>query len=274
MIELSPTSALVLKMTKGLCYTDELSRKYLNLLDLSAGDEVYNECKKVWEHYPEIIVNRKYSVWALIKFALKENKNIHQVIILAAGLAPLSLDIHSCYPDIDIFDVDIDLMKEKKRLYNRVFENKKICFVECDITDTEKLRTLLVKKGWNPDSDSLIVFEGISYYLKKYKTKEIFDCLLPSCGNSLIIADILPPSEFIEEERRQYPQKFFEIICKKCNISEETRYYHKELNTFLGFEIIQLFNMRIAEFLRTGENKYFLTDESSWRDVVLLRRYN
>lgn len=272
MLELSPTSALVLKWTKGLCYNGELSKKYLELLDLSKGDDVFNECNKVCDFYPEIIVNRKYSVWELIKFALKENNSINQIIVLAAGLAPLSLDIHSCFPDIDIFDVDIDLMKDKEKLYNEVFDNEKIHFIECDITDTEKLKDLLIKNSWNPEADAIIIFEGISYYLPKENTSTIFDKLIPNGSNSFVIADILPPPEMIEESRRQYPQKFFEIVCKKCNIPEETRYSHKELNQMLGFEIVKLFNMRTAEMSRTGKNKYFLTDESSWRDVVLMKR--
>ena len=274
MIELSPTSALVLKMTKGLCYTDELSRKYLKLLDLSSGDEVYNECNKVWEHYPEIIVNRKFSVWELIKFALKENTKIDQIVVLAAGLAPLSLEIHSAFPNINVFDVDIDLMKTKKELYDKVFDNQNIRFIECDITDTKRMISALKTNGWKEKEPTIYIYEGISYYLKKDQTKEIFESLTECNPDSFIIADILPPPEMIEETRRQYPQKFFEIVCNKCNVPKETRYDHNEINNFLGFEIVKIFNMRTAEFSRTGSNKYFLKDESSWRDIVLLQKKN
>jgi O-methyltransferase involved in polyketide biosynthesis len=272
MLKLAPTSALVLKWSKGLCYNSELSKKYLEMLDLSAGEETFNECNRVCDFYPEIIINRKYSVWELIKYSLNENKSIKQIIVLAAGLAPLSLDVHTNYPDIDVFDVDIDLMKEKQELYNKICDNKKIRFIECDITDTVNLLNLLVKKGWSPNLNSLIIYEGISYYLKKQQTKEIFQNLTSSADNSLIIADVLPPTERIEESRRQFPQRFFEIVCKKCDIPEETRFDHREIIEFLEFEIVKMFNMRTSELLRTGSNKYFLTDESSWRDVVLLKR--
>ena len=60
-----------------------------------------------------------------------------QVVILAAGLAPMSVEIASLFPESTVFDVDLHNMREKQVLLGGRVPN--IAFCECDITDVEKL---------------------------------------------------------------------------------------------------------------------------------------
>ena len=269
-VPLSPTSALVLRWTKGLCYTTFHSKKYLELLDYSASDDLFNKLNKVWKHYGEVVINRKYSIWELIKSGLKENE-ISQVVILAAGLAPLSLELKINYPELKIFDIDYDLMEIKDQLYNEILPDNNVNFIKCDISKTELLFSKLVDFGWDSEKQSIIIYEGISYYLPKETSKEIFNKLTSNCNDSLIVADIMPPSEQISEKTRQYPEKLFRIVCDNCNVNNETRFTHSDIFNF-GYDIIKLLNLHTAELKRKGKNEFFHETKDSFRDIVMLKK--
>ncbi len=164
MIHISGTSALVLLWGGKDAYKSKLAQKYLEQLDLSSGYELYNECSKIWEPYHEILRNRKFGVFNFIESILREDSNA-QVIILAAGIAPLSLDIIERFPDAKIFDIDIVNMPMKKKLFEEVsdgsFENK-IEFIESDITNKDILTESLIQHGWDKSKKSIVIAEGIS----------------------------------------------------------------------------------------------------------------
>jgi len=268
-VPLSPTSALVLRWTKGQCYTTPDSIHYLSLLDYSASDDLFEKLNKVWEHYGEVVINRKLSIWELINSGLVENE-ISQVVILAAGLAPLSMELKVNFPELKIFDVDYDLMEIKNQLYQKIIPESDIRFIKCDISKTELMFSKLIDCGWISSEPSIIIYEGISYYLPKETTKEIFNKLTFNCVDSLIIADIMPPSAQISEKTRQYPEKLFRIVCDDCNVKEETRFTHTDILNF-GYDIINLYNLHTAELKRKGRNEFFNEPKDSFRDMVMLK---
>lgn len=151
MIHISGTSALVLLWGGKEAYKSKLAQKYLEQIDLSSGHELFNECNKVWEHYNEIIRNRKFGVFNFVESILTDNQE-YQVIILAAGIAPLSLDIIEKFPQTKVFDVDIENMPMKKKLFEVVaegsFENR-IQFIQSDITNKDVLIESLTNHGWD-----------------------------------------------------------------------------------------------------------------------------
>src|SRR5438477_4442092 len=89
-----------------------------------------------------------------------KTKNVSgQVVILAAGIDALSVEVASLYPNSKVFDVDKYSMKEKEEYLNGTCSNIK--FLECDITNIELLNKCLAENGYNCNEPCIIIFEGI-----------------------------------------------------------------------------------------------------------------
>jgi hypothetical protein len=121
-LKLEPTAALVMQWSSKL-YEDEATLKFIRRLDLSSGQFLYNKCHSVCSWYAEIILNRKHFVKLLIKQQLDAAKGDYQLVFLAAGKSPLSIDIlmHHSSQVYRIFEVDVSGMKEKTGLYMELF---------------------------------------------------------------------------------------------------------------------------------------------------------
>lgn len=154
MFNLPATSALVLLWENRQNYTSDLSNKYLNLLNLDSGTDLFNRYNKLCPYYQEIIVNRKFIIQKLIDTSIKES-SMDQVVILASGLAPLSIEIAIRHPSIKIFETDLEFMKIKKDFYKKIDPNNKqlknISFSEVDLSQPNLLSQHLQKETWDPN---------------------------------------------------------------------------------------------------------------------------
>jgi O-methyltransferase involved in polyketide biosynthesis len=164
---ISDTSALVLNWTSQDVWQTKQAKGYFNGLDLSAADTLLELFDEAEQHvHTQAVSNRKFFMRkCAVEFLqhCRENKAKGQVIILAAGLAPLSVEIASLFPECSVFDVDKYLMPEKERYLNGKCPN--IRFISCDITKTELLSEGLRKSGWDDHQPRLLIMEGITYYL-------------------------------------------------------------------------------------------------------------
>ena len=168
---ISATSALVLNWTSKDIWKSKNARDYVESLDLSEGESLLNMYSDQQKHMQtQSVTNRKYFVRKTTVEFLNENTK-GQVIILAAGIAPLSVEVASLFPESMVFDIDKYSMKDKEKHLNNICPNIK--FMESDITDTEFLETVLIKNGWDPEKPSILVMEGITYYLLEKELKNI-----------------------------------------------------------------------------------------------------
>src|SRR6478609_5861684 len=99
---ISDTSALVLNWTSKDVWQSKNARDFFNNLDLSAADILY---KKFDRHLDFVqsqsLTNRKFFIRKCAVEFLEQCKTENktgQVIILAAGIDPLSVEIASLYP--------------------------------------------------------------------------------------------------------------------------------------------------------------------------------
>ena len=276
MIHISGTSALVLLWGGKEAYKSKLAQKYLEQIDLSSGHELFNECNKVWKHYNEILRNRKYGIFSLTESILRHYPE-SQVIILAAGIAPLSLDIIEKFPQAKIFDIDIDNMPLKKKLFDEVSEGKfksRIEFIESDITDKKILIESLTKHGWDKNKKSIIIAEGISYYITEDELWNIFSLFQTKDKSNYIILESRVPSEKVIEERRYIQEKVWEYLTAALTLKFITRYFDEKVNAYadkINAEVIQKSTMKDIEYLRFGKNEIFATDDSGWIEVRKLK---
>lgn len=276
MIHISGTSALVLLWGGKEAYKSKLAQKYLEHLNLSSGYELYNECSKIWEPYHEILRNRKFGVFNFVESILKEDSDT-QVIILAAGIAPLSLDIIESFTDTKVFDIDIENMPMKKKLFEEVsdgsFENK-IEFIELDITNKNILTESLIQHGWDKNKKSIIIAEGISYYITENELWNAFSLFQTKDKSNFIILESRVPQEKVCEERRDIQERVWEYLTSALTLKFVTRYFDEKVKEYaekINAEVIEKHTMKDIEMLRFGRNEIFLTDDSGWIEVRKLK---
>src|SRR5439155_20107651 len=154
--------------------------------------------------------NRKFFVRKCALEFLEQCKTenvIGQVIILAAGIDPLSVEIASLYPQSVVFDVDKYSMNEKEKYLNDVCPN--IRFVECDITNIELLKEKLIANKWNNKQPGILILEGITYYLTEDNLRAILKFF---SGNiSKLACDFGISPECVDEQNRMFGM---EIVSK------------------------------------------------------------
>jgi len=276
LIHISGTSALVLLWGGKEAYKSKLAQKYLEQLDLSSGYELYSECSKIWEPYHEILRNRKFGVFNFVESILKEDSNA-QVIILAAGIAPLSLDIIESFPDTKIFDIDIENMQMKKRLFEEVsdgsFENK-IEFIESDITNKDILAESLIQHGWDKNKNTIVIAEGISYYITEDELWSAFSLFQSSDKSNFIILESRVPQEKVCEERGEIQERVWEYLTSALTLKFVTRYFDEKVKEYaekINADVIEKHTMKDIEMMRFGRNEIFLTDDSGWIEVRKLK---
>ncbi|MBX7045581.1 MAG: class I SAM-dependent methyltransferase [Ignavibacteria bacterium] len=276
MIHISGTSALVLLWGGKEAYKSNLAQKYLAKLDLSAGKELFEECNKFWQPYFEIIRNRKFGVFNFLQSILDSEPEC-QVIILAAGVAPLSFDIIEKFPNAKVFDVDIENMLLKKSLYEEIHPEAvpgSINFIESDITNKEIFEKNLTKHGWDKSKTSIVVAEGISYYLTEEELWTAFSLFQSENKSNYIILESRLPYEKVAEERREIQEKVWDYLQRSLGLKHVTRYHNekvKEWSDKINAEIIEKHTMKDIENLRHGKNEIFPHHDFGWIEIRKLK---
>jgi O-methyltransferase involved in polyketide biosynthesis len=268
---ISDTSALVLNWTSKDIWKSKNAQNYFAGLDLNAADILLQKFNRQENYmHTQMVSNRKFFIRkSSIEFLeeCRRNGRTGQVIILAAGIAPLSVEIASLYKESKVFDVDKYLMKDKERYLDNVCPN--INFIECDITDIKLLKEKLLEKGWNIKEPGLLIMEGIIYYLTEDDLKNLFTFF--SGNNFKLACDFGLKPECVNEKNRIYGVEVFRKIQESVGlefVSFDRPDYYMSLVTQCGFENATRFTMDDIQKERTGEKSPFDYDEPGWIAVV------
>ena len=269
-VKLSSTSALVLLWAKHDCYQTSKAQLFLEKLDLEAGQYFYKKVEQdIWQHYSEVIKNRKYGIFQYVKKHMQKNL---QIIIAGAGFDPLSIEILSIYPNVTIFEIDRENMEQKFNLAEKCLSAakiKKLNCITCDLEQEKQIEQKLIEKGWDKNCPTLFIFEGISYYLSAKNLKQLVFTVNPD----YLIIEFLKPSALIKKEYAAIPNQVFSLIKTKCDLPNIETYYQKKLNKNLKpYEIIECLSMKDLEYKRTTKNKFFTKENSGWIEVAMLAK--
>jgi len=252
--------------------------RFVHQLDLSSGNTLYDKCHSVCNWYDEVILNRKSFIKHLIEQELCAAKQEYQLVFLAAGKSPLPIEILLTYSSkvYRVFEVDVSGMEEKKRLYLELFPEflEKLKCIDADIASTDILGVLDSPDfGYRHDLPSIILMEGISYYLRKQELKNI----IASFGwekESIFIIEYLVPYQCVGRARRSIPKEIFKIIQDDCGLDGITSYTKEELRSLFrqkGGDLITSYSMADMELARTGVNAYFKKPGDGWIECVVGR---
>ena len=269
--KLAPTSSLILLWAGQTPYKSSRARSYLDILDLSPGKALLEKYSCIWEDYGQLILNRKF---ALYKFWLEYLKRIPtaQVVLLAAGVDPIGLDIIEAFPDATIFDVDLDNRELKEDLFQKVGAPKNIHICKADLTQTEELLKVLEESGWEPHRPTLLIAEGISYYVGKSEFNKTIMSLLTL--NGAFIFEYAIPAQQVCKERRHIPEQVFGQLEEDYALPPMSMYSLNEVDAFaLSLQhsldlkkpspCLRLGQKQI-EKERTGKNTYFPQENQGW----------
>ena len=214
-LALSSTSAMVLLWAEPHLYTAPFAQRYWDRLDLSAGLEMDRQIHAICSFNDHVIKNRK---WIIRRWSnqILDQGDIKQVVIIAAGLSPQGLEIAENYDDVTVYELDLSNMTQKADLVNGMGgAPRNIQFLTADLTDIKACSRALIEHGWKPDAPSLIVAEGISYYLSREDFVQCFD--LAQKGSRAIV-DYLVPYDQLMPERRELPGQIFDVVVQACGL--------------------------------------------------------
>jgi len=270
-MNISATSALVLNWTTKDIYSSRNAQDYLTGLDLSSADPIFKTFNDEENFiYTQVMSNRKFFVRKQVMNFLEQCRGENQtgqVIILAAGIDPLSVEIASLYPSCVVFDIDKYSMNEKEKYLHSLCEN--IHFIECDVTDLELVNKKLIVSGWDKDGHSMLVLEGITYYLREDDLRSMLKFFSPVV--SKFVCDFGVLSEYVDERNRKYGVKIYEKIEETIRYSPMKRYepdHYMRLINECGFMNCRRFTMRDIQMERTGESSMFNSKEPAWVSLV------
>jgi O-methyltransferase involved in polyketide biosynthesis len=230
-IKLSPTAALVMHWMKD-CYSCGKVKNYIDNLDLTPGDALHKQCHEICDWYSEVIVNRKFLARKLIEEKLLNAEIPYQVIILAAGKTPLSLELYeSSRNNIErIFEVDIAGLDEKKEILTSIEPdiNSKVSFIESDLNKLNNIEDYGVRR----DLPSIVLLEGVSYYLPKETLETVINLFKSPHGHNTFIAEYMVPLEKVILSRREMPLGIFEAISMSSGLNEMQTYTKYDIFDF------------------------------------------
>ncbi|OPX74594.1 MAG: Leucine carboxyl methyltransferase [Methanoregulaceae archaeon PtaU1.Bin059] len=270
-LDLEPTAALVMAWAEDL-YREGSAALFYSRLDLSAGTRLKDECDSVCPWYPEVMKNRKWFIRHLASEAVSGARGPCQVVILAAGKSPLALELLDCHPEkiAAIIETDIAGMEEKQEIYGAVAPraSKRIRCVHADIFDHRGTFGAILATGmYDPCRTTLVVFEGISYYVPPRVSLGILSLFTSRERKNTLILDSLLPCRFVREDRRYISRGIWGIIHRRCKFQDTVTYSPTEMEAMLisaGCREVCHHAMNEMELLRTGRNQYFPTVEHGW----------
>ncbi len=266
-LKLEPTAALVMTWALPLYQSGPVG-DFVRQLDLSSGSDLFRRCHAACDWYGEVILNRKHFIRHQIAEHLEAGGPV-QVVLLAAGKSPLGLELLlRCSSQISrVFEVDVVGMAEKEALYQRTSPGvaDRLKCVTADIA-SQSLSEELCQAGFCLDITTIIVLEGISYYISEEALKRIVSSFRLS-GKSIFILEYLLPCGFIEPSRRMIPRSIFSLIKEstgqkeiRCYSDEDLRHIFSEA----GGRVIAYHSMQEMEWNRTRRNEYFNGPGLGW----------
>ncbi|MCP5463919.1 MAG: class I SAM-dependent methyltransferase [Deltaproteobacteria bacterium] len=232
MLTLPATSALVLLWLGKDFYNSSVCTKYFNQLDLSAGEEILNQKYLNWPHFDQAMQSRKIIVQLFIKEFLEKINRPTQIISLGAGLDPLCLYLTSTHSNLIGFDVDIANLFEKEKLISNIYPKykKQLNFVQANVSNPDEVIIKLQKSGWDKKNPSIVIVEGLSYYLTKQQNKNLLSRFKSETSKLYIIFEYLKICTETNPPFDQIGTEIFEGVKNQLQLPEDiTRFSREEI---------------------------------------------
>jgi O-methyltransferase involved in polyketide biosynthesis len=251
-------------------YQEPVVLDYVRSLDLSSADDLWGDCYRVCPWYGEVILNRKHHIRSRVEEWLLSDPHNRQVVILGAGMDPLSLSLLQCHSSCLVFEIDQADSATKLDICSKLsIDVGRLHGIRSDVCSPE-LIDRLTKDGLRPEGPTYVVLEGISYYLRRQELERVL-LRIKELGNVTVILEYLVPTNQVSPRSRRIPEKVFGAIARRCGVRAIKRYAHDDasalIKTLDGKELGQ-WDMKDMEVERRGENSYFVEGPDGWIECV------
>jgi|GEM_PF-515020 len=212
-LKVPSTSRLVLEAAMPL-YTTPLQQQYIEAIDFSETSRLYYELKRQYPLVIDMICLRKQSIREMLRERIPEFAG-QQVVILGAGLDPLSLYLLENYPAqiSRIIEIDNGYLEEKQRLYHDILPDTEIIrFAKCDITDTALLWSKLLENGYREAVPTIIIFEGVLHYFSNNAFLQVMHLFKTPYKKNQVLLDYALSEEEVPAKFLPYHQGVMRIM--------------------------------------------------------------
>ena len=241
------------------------------MLDLELGRVMLEQCNAVCPYYDQVIKNRK---WCILEAALDavDLDGITQVVILGAGMDALSIELASTREILDIYELDAGSMELKSEMIARTSERlaDQISCIKHDLLETSKILNVLAKNGYDRTQPTLLIIEGVSYYIGD-ALFEIMGRFRSTKRHNRAILEYLQSDKDTTKRAHRISTRVFKIISDHTAlpaIRYESGTIQGMLNRTCKGKITTIHNLAEIEMTRIGRNVYFPTIQSGWIGVA------
>ncbi|MFZ1021810.1 MAG: class I SAM-dependent methyltransferase [Halobacteriota archaeon] len=270
-MRLDHTAALVTSWAAPL-YAEGPTAAFVGQLDLSQGQELLARCDGICPWYGEVIRDRKHFLSHFIQKELATRAEQCQVVIPAAGVSPLAFELLLSQRDRvkKVIEVDIAGTAEKHRLYSTVAPHlaDRIACVTADITTAGFSAGMLeTEGGYQPDVPTIVLFEGISYYITEAQLRRAIAVFRSAQQQNLIVLEHLVPCALVNEARRSIPSGIFRTIGTYVGLSNIRCYspaHVEALFQSVRCSEVQHYSSTDMERVRKGKPQRFVEDGDGW----------
>ncbi len=269
--KLNDTAALVMSWAAPL-YTEGIVSAFFNELDLSRGHTLLTRCDRVCPWYGEVMQNRKHFIRHLIERELESSTTPYQVVMPAAGISPLALELLVNHPERVVRAIEVDTvgMEEKRALYDRIVPGlaDRVSCITLDITSQGFSREMLrTEAAYNAEIPTIVLLEGISYYIAEDPLRHAMAVFASDRRRNRIVLEYMLPCELVKEERRPIPRGIMEAIGTYAGLQHIQCYspsHVEQLFESARGEVIAHYDLSDMEHTRTGERMWFAERGDGW----------
>lgn len=269
-VKLSPTSAMVFLWADKNSFQTQTAQNYLKKINLDAGKQIAVKYLEISPKSKEIVRNRKFVVRKSCVDFLTKSPNA-QVIFLAAGHDPTSIEISILFDKCTVFDIDIDpnVMEEKERLNKKLNGPSNVRFCVADLSNLYEVMNKLETSGWKKNKPTLIIAEGITYYITKESLVGVVKQISQPGGG--IVCEYFISLEEMATDEVSSVKKLMTELEQDFDLPPLTKYAKNEVEDFvqkINGKLNTIFIPYDIEKERTGMNQFFVHKNSGWVHIA------
>ncbi|MBC9912011.1 class I SAM-dependent methyltransferase [Chitinophaga varians] len=258
-LKVPDTSRLVLELAVKV-YDSPLELAYIDAIDFTETSRFFRDFSRSYPPAAETFYYRKWAVREAIRHRM-EQFPVQQVLLLGAGLDPLSLYLLEHYPGriSRILEVDNGYIEEKKKIYEEILHiTGPLYFLQCDLHNLKQLEVMLKQHGYVAEEPAIIIFEGMLPYMSNEEWVQIMQLLMTPQQHHQCIFDFLLARSEIPDSYLVYYRNALNVLESYVNTTynSNTRQQIRELVARMG-RLERIEPLHEIEKKLMGENRLF-----------------
>ena len=148
-------------------------------------------------------------------------------------------------------------------------------YIRCitrDLSDTESVTASLMEHGWDPARPSLMILEGISYYLTTDALWKMIGMLQSKSHMNRTVMEYLIPYDMIPDTMRPIARYPFDRIENDADLDHITKYEISDIAARaqrIGGRVLHHYDMARMQKDRLPGSKLFCPPNTGWIEICM-----